>query len=200
MLESLTRFTVVPEYHRSRTLYHVHVKGTREPVAQARIERAPDTWHPFQVFTGQGLDQLAGWVSSISALGPDKAKIGEVSSRYGALGKEKWTVTQYGLPELQGGRAGVAGALRDGLPVVRGFLIGGVADAALSAHLRFSAQGCAGFEFTRQPGIRTKFRARVHDDRISGLLVLAAILNYDSLYNADLRKEISEISANPFKI
>jgi hypothetical protein len=67
-------------------------------------------------------------------------------------------------------------------------------------HLRFSAPGCDGFEFTRLPGIKTRNKARVHDDRVSRLLVLAAILNYDFRYNADPRKEISEIISNPFKI
>lgn len=135
MSDSLTDFTVVPEYNRSRTVYHVHVGGAREPVAQARSSRAPDSLHPLEVFTGPGLDQPAGWVSFTSAMSPDRVKIGQVSRRRGMLGKEKWAVTQNGLPELSGERAGAVGSLRDSA-LVRGVLTSGVADAALSALTR----------------------------------------------------------------
>lgn len=200
MIDSLTDFTVVPEYHRNRTLYHVYAKGTRQPVAQARVDGSPDTLHSLQVFTGPGLDQPIGWVSFVKATGPDGVRIGEVDGRRGAIGKDKWTFTQNGLPVLQGARAGVAGSLRDGLPVVRDFLTGGVADMALSAHLKFSAPDCAGFEFTRQPGIKTRYKVSVRDDRVSRLLVLAAVLRFDRFDNPDVRREISSRTANPFKI
>jgi hypothetical protein len=200
MLDLLTRFTVIPEYHRARTLYHVHVKGTREPVAQARIERAPDTLHPLEVFTGPGLDQPAGWVSFGYALAPDRTRLGNVGGRRGTIGRDKWTFAQNGLPVLHGARAGVAGTLRDSLPVVRDFLTGGVADMALSAHLKFSAPDCVGFEFTRQPGIKTRYTVRIHDARVNWLLVIAAILRFDRFDNPDVRRGISETIANPFKI
>lgn len=196
MIATLTEFAVVPEYHRSRTVYHVHADG--EPVAQARSDQAPDSLHPLEVFTGPGLDQPVGWVSFTSATGPDRVKIGQVSRRRGMLGKEKWTVTQNGLPELSGERAGVVGSLRD-TALVRGVLTSGVADAALSAHLRFSGPGTEGFEFTRQPGLSTRYKVRVYDTRLSWLLVLACVLHYDHFDNADPRKEIAEISANPLK-
>jgi hypothetical protein len=200
VIDSLTEFTVVPEYHRSRTLYHVYSGGSRTPVAQARIDRAPDTLRPLEVFTGPGLDQPAGWVNSFSARGPDRVMIGEVNSRFGLVGKAKWVFAQDGLPEMQGKRAGVTNALRDGLPMVRDILTGGIADAALSAHLRFSGPDCPGFEFTRPPGIKTRYKVRVHDRRVSRLLVLAAILNYDFRFNADPRKDASALTSNPFKI
>lgn len=200
MIDSLTEFSVVPEYHRSRTLYHVYARGSRDPVAQARVDRSPDTMRPLQVFTGPGLDQPAGWVNSLTASGPDGVKIGAIDVRRSAVRKDEWIFAQSGLPELHGKRAGVNNALRDGLPVVRDFLIGGLADAALSAHLRFSAAGCAGFEFIRQAGIRTRYKVRVHDDRVSRLLVLAAVVRFDRWDNADPRKDISEMTRNPFKI
>lgn len=195
MIDSLTDFTVVPEYHRYRTLYHVQAKGSRKPVAQARTDR-----HMLQVFTGPGLDQPAGWMNSGTALGPDGERIGEVDSRRGFIHGDTWTFEQNGLPVLVGARAGVVGTLRDGLPLVRDFLTSGVADMALSAHLKFSAPDCAGFEFTRQPGIKTRYTVRVHDDRVSRLLVLAAIRRFDRFDNADLRREVTEMTVNPFKI
>lgn len=139
MIDSLTEFTVVPGYHRSRTRYDVYAKGSRDPVAQARLDRAPDSLLPLQVFTGPGLDQPAGWVSFTTAIGPDRARIGKVEGRRDPFGKKR-TFTQNGLPVLHGTRAGVAGSMRDGLPVAREFLVGGVADMALSGHLKFSAR------------------------------------------------------------
>lgn len=189
MIDSLTEFTVVPEYHRSRMLYHVHVKGAPEPVAQARADRAPGSPGLLKVFTGPGLDQPAGWVNADLAAAADRRRLGNVAGRYRAGSKGRWTFAQDGLPVLQGTRAGIVGTLRDSLPVVRDFLTGGIADAALSARLKFSAPDCAGFEFTRQPGIRTSYTVTIYDERISRLLVLAAIRNFDYHSNSDVRRE-----------
>lgn len=200
MLDSLTDFTVIPSYHRARTRFDVYAEGSRDPVAQVRGDRGPDTLRPLDVFTGPALDQAAGWVNAVLAIGPDRARIGKVAGGKRLFGKDRWVFAQNGLPELQGKRAGALGSLRDAAPIARDFLTGGVADAALSARLRFSAPGCQGFEFTRQSGIKTRYKVRVHDERVSRLLVLACVLYYDRFVNADPRREIASATANPFKI
>lgn len=73
--------------------------------------------------------------------------------------------------------------------MLREFMTSGIADAALAAHLRFTAPGCAGFSFIRRPGISARYRVHVYDDHVSRLLVLAAILNYDRYCNAHPHRE-----------
>lgn len=197
-LDSLTDFTLLPEYHRDRTLYHVHAKTAGGAVALLRSDDIYDSGRPLQVLTGPGLDQPAGWVSWSGAKNADGTVLGKVSRKRGVVRKDAWIFAQHGLPELQGERPGVVGAMRETLPA-RMVLGEGLKDTALSLRLRFSAPGCDGFEFTRPPGLRAKYRVRVRDERISRLLAIACVIHYNVWEDADPRKDIIDATTNPFK-
>lgn len=199
MIESLTEFTVIPEYHGNRTAYHIHAKDGEAPVAQLRKDDAYDSPVPLQLFTGPGLDQPAGWVTSKAAMGPDRVRVGVVNlDRKVLSGKAAWTFSQDGLPELRGERVGSAGAIRENW-LVRDYLTSGLADGVLSFHARFSAPGCAGFELTRPAGLKARYKVRVHDERVSRLLILACIAKYSAFTEVDPRKNLADLTYNPFK-
>lgn len=199
MIDSLTTFTVAPKYTPARTFYRVYVKGTREPVAEVRVEPGLPLIHTFPVLTGPGLDQLAGRVNAVYAEDADGRRIGQVDKRRGVFTRTTWTFAQDGLPELRGVRAGFVGSLRDKLPVVRDFLANSLVDILLSLHLKFSAPGCPGFTFSRKPGIRTRYKVRVRDERVSRLLVLSVVLRYHESENPDLGEAIREAKAHPIE-
>jgi hypothetical protein len=102
---------------------------------------------------------------------------------------------QNGLAPLVGEPAGVADKARRILPV----LDWGVVDAAFTFRMRFRSAESAGFEFARQAGVRATYRVRIHDPRIDRVLVLACLHHFNTYGTTDLRKEIVELTSNPFK-
>ncbi|WP_034090458.1 hypothetical protein [Streptacidiphilus albus] len=198
MIPPLTSFTVLPEYGRSWTVYDVVPKGESSPVLRLRKESRYDSQQPFHAFTGPGLDQLDGYVTVGAAMGADRVKHGTVGHRNGsALRSEEWSFAQAGLPVLEGEPAG-ASALRHSFPL-RAVLANGIADSALSFRLRYRGPGSAGFEFTRLAGARARYTVEVHDDRLSRLLVLAAVLRHSVFSDSDVRQYRVDLTTNPLK-
>ncbi|GAA5196418.1 hypothetical protein GCM10023322_65310 [Rugosimonospora acidiphila] len=194
MIDSLTAFTVVPEYGRSRTVYQVLVGDQSAPVAQLRKDSAYDSLRPLAAFTGPGLDQHVGWVSAFRARGVDRVEVGRVEHRGGSTWSgERWSFAQAGLPELRGEQVGLGGKLRGRLPL-QGFV-----DGVLSVHLRFGAPGLNGFDLTRFSGVRARYGVEIHDPRISRLLVLACVVHYNVFQDADPRQVAIDYTSNPFR-
>lgn len=198
MINALIDFTVTPEYHRNRTVYHIRVKGAKDPVAQLRKDSAYGSRRPLIAYTGQALDQRVGAVAINTASDARGVVAGEVNWRQGAIRKDSWTFSQPGLPELHGERAGAVSAVREAWPA-RMVLADGGGDSVFSVRLRFSAPGCEGFEITRPSGVRARYRVRVYDERVSRLLILSCVVQYNMIVDADPRKNVIDTISNPFK-
>lgn len=198
MIDTLSEFTVAPEYHRDRTLYHVRRKDS-DLVAQLRAD-APvrNLRNGLQVFTGPALDQPAGWVSWTEAKTPDGVPVGTIGRQNRGSRKESWIFAQADLPELSGELSGATGVLRNNW-VLRDALSDNLVGGTIPLRLRFRGSGCAGFEINRSPGMRAKYRVRIHDERISRLLVLACVVRYNVGHDIDPRKDIIRLTTSPFK-
>lgn len=134
-----------------------------------------------------------------TAMGTDRVSHGRVGhSHAGVLRAEEWTFAQSGLPVLHGEPAGANSALRHSFPL-RMVLGNGIADSALSFRLRFRAPGSAGFEFTRLAGVRGRYAVRVHDDRLSRLLILSAVVRHCAFSDSDIRQFAVDLTSNPLK-
>ncbi len=199
MIQSLTAFAVVPAYGRSRTSYDLLPEGTAAPVAQLRKDSVYDSPKPLGVFTGPGLDELQGYVTAGTAMGADRVGHGRVGhSHAGVLRGEEWTFAQPGLPVLYGEPAGANSALRHRFPL-RMVLANGIFDSALSFRLRYRAPDSAGFEFIRLAGVRGRYAVRIHDDRLSRLLVLSAVVRHCTFSDSDIRQFALDLTTNPLR-
>jgi hypothetical protein len=198
LIDSLTAFTVVPEYGRAQTVYRVLVDGQSTPAAVLRKDSVYDSRQPLQAYTGPELSQPAGWVSTIEAMTADRVKLGRVSLRKGsALRKDHWTFAQVGLPELTGEPVGAGAALRRS--PLRGVLGNGIADGVLSLQLHFGGPESEGFDFTRFSGVKARYGVEIHDPRVSRLLVLACVVHYNVFVDADPRQFAVDVTTNPLK-
>ncbi|MEU9041601.1 MULTISPECIES: hypothetical protein [unclassified Kitasatospora] len=195
MIDSLTAFTVAIDYGRAHTTFLVHADGSPGPVARMHKDAAYDHSAPYQVFAGPGLGQLIGHVNNFSAIAADRTLIGRVGHRSRSWRHDVWTFDQNGLAVLEGEPVGLANKARGSLPL----LGSGVVDAALPFELRYRSAESAGFELTRHAGVRATYAVRIHDPRISRLLVLACVAHFNTYGTADLRKSMVDVTANPLK-
>ncbi|MER5642267.1 hypothetical protein ABT095_35660 [Kitasatospora sp. NPDC002227] len=195
MIQQLTEFTVTLDYGRAHTTFLVHVDGQKEPVVRVHKDAAYDHTALFEVRTGPGLDQLAGYVTQSYALAPDRSRIGNVNHKNRSWKHDLFTFEQTGLAPLEGEPVGVANKARRILPG----LDWGVVDAALKFEMRFRSAESAGFEFAREAGVRASYTVKVHDPRIDRVLLLACLVHFNTYGTTDLRKGIVDVTANPFK-
>lgn len=197
MIDTLTEFSVIPEYQRNRTFYHVRAQHSGT-VAHLRAEvPVRDLRGGLHVLAGPGLDQPAGWIGWTEAKTASGVTVGTVGRNRGRSGKDSWIFAQAGMPELTGEFAGASGALRNSR-VLRDALAGHLAGGAFPLRLRFTAPGCAGFDIDRPPGLRARYRVHVHDERVSRLLVLACVVRYNIGHDIDPRKDLVRVTTDPF--
>ncbi|MBF9073935.1 hypothetical protein [Streptacidiphilus fuscans] len=112
-------------------------------------------------------------------MGVDRVKLGTVEHQESAVFSEQtWTFAQHGLPPLTGTVQGISGRLRYGTPL--GILnVGRLLDPGLGYRIAFHGPDSAGFEFARLKGLGSRYSLRIHDERISPMLALAAIIRYN---------------------
>lgn len=191
MIDSYRALKLVGRYTLNTTTLDGFVKGTSGPVVRLHMDHVFTAMKALNVYTGPALDQLEGHVTTRWAATPDRARVGEVDRQ--AKGfirrKETWAFDQAGLPRLTGRPVGLT-RLRYLWPFSMVLGIGGM-DTLFSYRARFEAAGSPGFEFTRHPGFRRpRYSFRIHDDRISTLLVLSVIWYFDRVVDADPRKTL----------
>jgi hypothetical protein len=183
-LDALDDFTVFIDYGRAHTTFNIHADGGHDPVARMHKDAAHDTGHPYRVCTGPEFDCLAGYVTPFSAMSADNAEIGTVRLNERVVRHDEWTVTQHGLGALTGLPAGLNSRLRHGSPL-RLIPRQDLADVLFSVRLRFRGPQSPGFELARRAGVRARYAVRIHDPRISRLLVLACVLQFNTYASAD---------------
>ncbi|WP_441246527.1 hypothetical protein [Kitasatospora sp. McL0602] len=193
MIQSLTEFAVSIDYGRNHTTYLIGVDGTQ--VAKLHKDVAHNGRSPYQAFSGPQLDRFEGWVNHFQAMTPDRRIIGTIDHRNRSFRPAEWRFEQAGLAPLSGEPAGLANKARRTLPV----LDWGVVDAALTFKMRYRSAESEGFEFTRHAGIRATYTVKIHDPRLDRLLVLAALVYFNSNDTSDPRADIAGLTANPFK-
>ncbi|AJT68792.1 hypothetical protein [Streptomyces chattanoogensis] len=198
MIQAPEAFTVSVEYSRNHTAFHVHTDGRQEPVARMQKDGGYDTRYPYRVYTGAGLDEFAGYVTPFAAMTAERAELGSVRHRERTLRPDDWTFTQHDLGVLTGLPEGGANKLRHGSPL-RVVLDHAWGDALFSFKLRFSSAESAGFEFIRLAGVRARYRITVHDPRVSLLLILACVAQFNTYAASDPRKAAVDVTANPLK-
>ncbi|MEU9075172.1 hypothetical protein [Kitasatospora sp. NPDC048538] len=194
-LAALTELTVAVDYGRAHTTFLVHADGSRAPVARMHKDAAYDHSAAYRVFGGPRLDQLLGHVDNFSAAAADRSPIGRVDHRSRSWRPDLWTFEQHGLAALEGEPVGLANRARRSLPL----LDRGVVDTALAFRMHYRSAESAGFELTRHAGVRATYGVRIHDPRISRLLVLACVAHFNTYSTADPRKAVVDLTANPLK-
>jgi hypothetical protein len=198
MIQSLSSFTVTANYGRAHTTYNVHVDGQKASVARMHKDTVFSSGGAYRVYTGPGLDQLVGYVTDFRAKSADGAPLGNVETRMRGLRDDKWVVLQNGLGELTGESVGVSTKLRRESRL--GYLVAVPAsEFAFTTRLHFRSPESAGFELTRHRGVRAKYAATIHDDRVNRLLILACVARYAEHHAQDIRLPLAEFTSNPFK-
>jgi hypothetical protein len=198
MIESLTSFTVTVSYGRSDTTFDVRAPGRSAPVARVHKASQYDSRYLYHVLAGPNLTEPAGYINSTAAWAADRSKLGTIGSEGGALRRRRWRVDQYGLPALIAHPAGVS-AVRYRFPLSL-VLTRTIADNVLPFKLAFRAPESHGFVVARATGIRASFTVTVHDTRVDRRLILACVVALNRYESADLRQEIVDLTANPFKL
>ncbi|MQY32538.1 hypothetical protein SRB17_04890 [Streptomyces sp. RB17] len=198
MIQSLSSFTVTADYGRAHTTYNVHVDGQQTPVARMHKDTVYSSPSEYRVYTDPGLDQLVGYVTDFSAKLADRTPLGKAETRNRALRDVEWTVIQNGLGELIGKSAGVSTKLRRDSRLGN-LLAVPASEFAFTTRLHFRSPESAGFELTRLRGVRARYAATIHDDRVNRLLILACVAHYAEHHAQDIRQPLAEMTANPFK-
>lgn len=199
MIQTLDEFTCVPEFGRKETTFDVHVKGQKAPVARVRKDGVTDSLRPYVVVDGPQLDQRIGWVNSVQALNAEGTVVGEVSRRSRHYAEDDLSVTQAGLPVLEGRPEGVQTRVTRSFPM--NVVLGNVgAGYVLATRLRFSAPGCEGFSVARPQGVKSRYTVTIHDQRINRLVPLTCILYIARNLTGDVRQGWANLTSNPFKI
>lgn len=199
MIRSLDSFTVSVDYGRAHTTFNVHADGRREPVARMHKDEAYDHMRKlYGVYTGAQLSELIGYVQPFAAIAADRTPIGKVDHKRQPFGKDHWVFTQNDLGVLTGTAAGISSKAKLTFPL-NIVLDRAVVDAALAFRLHFRSPESKGFEMAREAGVRATYAVKIHDARVNRLLVLALIAQFNTFVTSDLRKEIVDLTANPFK-
>lgn len=198
MIQSLSSFTVTADYGRAHTTYNVHVDGQQAPVARMHKDTVYSSSSEYGAYTGPGLGQLAGYVTNFGARSADRTLLGKVDTRRRALREGEWTVIQNGLGELTGESVGVSTKLRRDSRLGN-LLAVPASEFAFTTRLHFRSPESAGFELTRLRGVRARYAATIHDDRVNRLLILACVANYAEHHAQDIRLPLAEMTSNPFK-
>ncbi|MEU9113286.1 hypothetical protein AB0D04_16265 [Streptomyces sp. NPDC048483] len=198
MIQSLGSFTVSVEYARAHTTFLVKVDGQREPVARMHREVHYEGVRPYTVTAGPGLTECVGYVNEWKALLPDRTTVGTVERKSRTNGADRWTFAQHDLGELAGEPAGAGSRLRHASPLRMAFDAAQV-NNVLSHRLRFRSDESAGFEFSRPAGIRSSYVVTVHDPRVSRLLVLSCLAQFNRYVASDPRKNLVDLVSNPLK-
>jgi len=198
VIQSLTSFTVTADYGRAHTTYNIHVDGQNAPVARMHKDTVYSSLSEYRVYTGPDLDQLVGYATNFLARAADGTRLGRVHTRRRALRDSEWTVTQNDLGDLTGASVGAGTKLR------RDSRLGNLlalpaAEFAFTTRLHFRSPESTGFELTRLRGVRARYAAQVHDDRVNRLLVLACVAQYAEYHARDIRLPLAELTSNPFK-
>ncbi|GDY33093.1 hypothetical protein [Gandjariella thermophila] len=197
MIQSLTSFTVTAHYGRDDTTFDVRSGDGSGPVARAHKASAFDSRAPYQVLVGPQLDQPAGFVNAFGAWTTERTKIGTVTSERRLLGRKRWQVNQHDLPSLTGEPIG-ASAVRYRFPFSL-VLTNTAADNVLPFKLTFIAPGSDGFVVARSAGVRARFTVTVRDPRLDRRVLLACVIALSLYESADLRQQVADFTANPFK-
>ncbi|WP_042407799.1 hypothetical protein [Streptacidiphilus carbonis] len=199
-LDTLDSFNVRFEFRQNETTWTVCAGKMDEPLARLHKQGAVNSIKPYEVYGGPGLDELLGRVAISIALGPDGTRLGTVSRRAqdglegGPLTDEEWTFTQEGLGALRGTPLGLGSRARHTY-VVSNVIDNGLTDVLLEHRLRYRAPDSEGFELTRRSGVRSRYDVRIHDPRVSRLLVLAAVAYFDEEHgDIDIRKLLPSIA------
>lgn len=198
MIQSLTTFTITADYGRAHTTYNVHVDGHKAPVARMHKDTVYSSESEYRVYTGPGLDHLDGYAHNFAARSVDGTPLGRVHTRTRLLRDDEWIVTQSGLGELIGESVGVGTKFRRDSRVGSFFTVS-AAEFAFTTHLHFRSPESTGFELSRLRGVRARYAAHVHDERVNRLLVLACVAQYAEYHAQDIRLPLAEFTSNPFK-
>ncbi|MEU7181015.1 MULTISPECIES: hypothetical protein [Streptomyces] len=191
MIQALDAFTVAAEYGRSHTTFRLYLEGQREPAARIHKDGAYDSRSSFRVYAGAGLDELAGYVTEFAAMTAQRVKVGTVRHRERTWRPDNWTFTQHDLGVLSGLPEGSGSRMRHSFPL-RTVLDHFWGDALFSCRLRFRSPESEGFALVRLAGVRARYGITVHDPRISRLLVLACIAQFNRYATTDPRKSAQE--------
>ncbi|MEV5511100.1 hypothetical protein [Streptomyces orinoci] len=183
MIQKFNAFTVIPKYRRSQTAFDVHVDGVRAPVARARKDSSFGSLSRYTVHSEPQLE-FEGFVTPFKATIPGSGEVGSVDHRVPILGKTQWIFAQKNMPELRGVPSGINSTVRHTFPIS---IVGdnSLLDAVFSFRLHFRAPESDGFELTRLAGARARFRVKVHDDRVSRLLILCSVVHFARYATAD---------------
>ncbi|WP_367435259.1 hypothetical protein [Streptomyces celluloflavus] len=191
MIESLDAFTVTVEYGPSHTTFLLHPKGQREPTARMHKDSAYDARSSLRVYTGARLDEPGGYVSEFEAMTAQRVKMGTIRYRERTWRPDEWTFTQHDLGVLSGLPEGLGSTLRHSFPL-RAVLDHFWGDALFSYRLRFRSPESEGFALVRLAGVRARYKVTVRDPRISRLLVLACVTQFNTYATSDPRKAAQE--------
>lgn len=186
MLNSITEFTIVPEYKIRGTTFWVRVPGSDHPVARIRrdVGITGSVGELHRVFIGPNLDEFAGFVTPTAAYDAAKTKVGHLEfddSGYATM-EQPTVFCQNGMNPFTERACGVMGR------VVRTPLLGYVVFfvnpivfvlSMLFGGKRaseFSGTHTAGFRMTKFKRLANHFRFSIHDPRIDILLVFSCFL------------------------
>jgi hypothetical protein len=201
VIHTLNHFQISFTYRRRETTWLIHQHGGDTPVTRLHKPADPGSRKPYRVYGGPALDHLLGYVAISIALDADGRELGRVRHerhtswglRNGLLTDEDWTVSQPELGTLHGRPAGLGSRARHAI-VVGPVLDNLPTDVVLAHSLRYRGATSEGFELTRRPGLTSRYDVRIHDPRVSRLLVLAAVAYFDSEHgDADVRKILPSI-------
>lgn len=196
-LQSLTSFDVRVSYGRNETTLDVRVSGRPAPVARLFKPSQYDGRAPFQLLAGPQLTELAGYITPFSAFASDRTKLGTVKSRYRVLRPNRWEYDQPGLPTLTARPRG-GSSVRYLFPLSL-VLTSSIVNNFMPFKFSFQAKEMQGFQIARATGLRARFTVAVYDPRIDRRLVLAAVVGLNQFESSDVRQEVVDLTANPFK-
>jgi hypothetical protein len=152
----------------------------------------------YRVYTGPGLEQLDGYATDFGARSVDGTPLGRVHTRTRLLRDGEWIVTQNGLGELTGESVGAGTKFRRDSRLGNFFAVP-ASEFAFTTRFHFRSPESAGFELTRLRGVRARYAAHIHDERVNRLLVLACVAQYAEHHAQDIRLPLAELTSNPFK-
>ncbi|RXS85658.1 hypothetical protein EST92_07610 [Streptomyces sp. TM32] len=198
MIESLNSFTVSVEYARAHTTFLVRADGQREPAARVHREVHYEGLRPYTVTAGPGLTECVGHLNEWKAWLPDRTLVGTVEHSRRTNSADRWTFAQHDLGELTGAPVGAGSRLRHASPLRMAFDAVQV-NNVLSHRLRFRSHESEGFELSRPAGVRSGYEVTVHDPRVSRLLVLACLVQFNRYVASDPRKNLVDLVSNPLK-
>jgi hypothetical protein len=206
VLQSLTDFTVRVDYGREHTTFWVTPGGHSEPVVRMHKDYPYDVAvRPYYVYPVAVPDQLLGYVKMGKAWDARQADIGAVGDMRKPRRMHEGPIVQHGLGSLTPTRPGARGAVRKVARFVED-IVGGTLmtdadflDAAIAAHVRCAGASSQGFDLIRRAGVTATYEVRVHDPRVSRLLILAYVDCFNSHSAFDPRHAAATLSTNPLR-